>query len=149
MKPALKNFLRRWLVNTIAVLVALKLVTGLQCPNTTDLIIATLILGILNAFVRPLLMLLSLPLLIFTLGLFTLVINALLLYFVGLLMQPHFTVRDFSSAFWGALVISIVSMVINTLTGSGSARIHVQHRRPPQPKSPDKDDDSDGPVIDV
>ena len=50
---------------------------------STDLIVASLLLGILNAFVRPILMLLALPLLIFTLGLFTLVINALLLYFVG------------------------------------------------------------------
>ena len=148
MKPALKIFLQRWLVNMVAVLVAMKLVNGIVCLTNTDLVVATLLLGFLNAFLRPLLMLLSLPLLIFTLGLFTLVINALLLYFVGNLWHG-FQVHTFRAAFWGALVISLVSMVINTLTGSGNARIHVQRRKPPQNKPPGKDDDSDGPVIDV
>ena len=94
-----------------------------------DLLIASLLLGILNAFVRPILMLIALPLLIFTLGLFTLVINALLLYFVGVLLQPHFQVDSFGYAFLGALIISIISIALNVLTGN--ARVSVQRRRPP------------------
>lgn len=149
MKPQdLKSFLQRWLVNTLAVLVAVKLVNGISYDSNPDLLVATLVLGILNAFLRPLLMLLSLPLLIFTLGLFTLVINALLLYFVGQLLQPHFMVKDFKTAFWGALIISLVSLAVNTLTGSGKSRVHFHRGKPPDSKRHDKGD-GNGPVIDV
>jgi putative membrane protein len=140
----LLRFLQSWVINTFAVLIAAIILRGhIRYGNSTDLIIASLLLGILNAFVRPILMLLALPLLIFTLGLFTLVINALLLYFVGVLMGPYFQVDSFGFAFVGALIISIVSVALNVLTGS--ARVTV-HRRPPPPKSPR---DGDGPVIDV
>jgi len=95
--------------------------------------------------VRPLLMLLSLPLVIFTLGLFILVINALLLYFVGALLSPRFVVDSFSSAFWGGLIITIISLVLNYLTGSGSTRIKIQRG-----KTPSRDpNDGGGPIIDV
>jgi uncharacterized membrane protein YvlD (DUF360 family) len=90
-------------------------------------------------------MLIALPLLIFTLGLFTFVINALLLYFVGALLSPHFQVDTFGYAFAGAAIISIISIALNVLTGSARASINIQ-RRPPPPK---KDDDDDKPVIDV
>ena len=144
--PALKSFLQRWIVNTLAVLVAVKVVSGIRYDSNTDLLIATLVLGILNSFLRPLMMLISLPLLIFTLGLFTLVINALLLYFVGNLVTG-FHVASFKSAFWGALVISVVSFAVNTLTGTGKSRVHIRRGKPPQNKPPGNDDD--GPVIDV
>ncbi|HLX94941.1 MAG TPA: phage holin family protein [Verrucomicrobiae bacterium] len=140
----LLRFLGNWAINTFAVLIAAIILHGhIRYANPTDLIVASLLLGILNAFVRPVLMLLALPLLIFTLGLFTLVINALLLYFVGVLMGPYFQVDSFGFAFLGALIISIVSVALNVLTGS--ARVSVQ-RRPPPPKNPR---DDDGPVIDV
>jgi putative membrane protein len=86
-----------------------------------------------------------LPLLIFTLGLFTLVINALLLYLVGALLQPHFQVDSFGYAFLGAIIISVISVALNVLTGN--ARVSVQ-RRPPNPPN-DKPGGGDGPVIDV
>jgi putative membrane protein len=143
----LLRFLKSWIISTLAVLVAAIILGGhIAYQTPTDLIVASLLLGILNAFVRPILMLLALPLLIFTLGLFTLVINALLLYFVGVLMGPHFHVDSFGFAFLGALIISIVSMALNVLTGG--ARVTVQHRRPPPPKN-SRDDDDDKPVIDV
>ena len=128
-------------------LVAVQMVHGIHFGDNGLLppIITALVLGILNAFIRPILMLIALPLLIFTLGLFTLVINALLLYFVGVLLAPHFQVDSFGSAFLGALIISIVSIALNALTGMGSTRITIQRRPPPPPKS----DDGDGPVIDV
>jgi putative membrane protein len=106
--------------------------------------VTSLVLGILNAFIRPILMLLALPLLIFTLGLFTLVINALLLYFVSFLLGNHFAIDSFGAAFLGALVISIVSLLLNLITGGSSARVRVQHRRRP----PDSDGGG-GPVIDI
>ena len=88
-------------------------------------------------------MLLSLPLLLVTLGLFTFVINATLLYFVGWLVKS-FHVATFGAAFWGGVVISLVSLPLNLLTGTGNARLQVR-RGPPPPRK----DDGDGPVIDV
>jgi len=145
MPKSLKEFLQRWLIGTVAVLIATYIVPGIGYQRWLDLLVATFILGILNTFVRPLLLLLSLPFLIFTLGLFTLVINALLLYFVGSLLKPRFTVDSFSAAFWGALVITIITLVLNSLTGTGSTRIKIERGKPP----PRDHDEGGGPVIDV
>ena len=143
----LLRFLGNWAINTLAVAIAaIILHNHIHCEKPAYLVIASLLLGILNAFVRPILLLLALPLLIFTLGLFTLVINALLLYFVGVLMGPYFQVDSFGFAFLGALIISIVSIALNILTGTGGTRIAI-HRRPRSPKGPP--DDGNGPVIDV
>ena len=139
-------FLQRWLINTLAVLVASYIVSGISYGRPIDLFVAALILGILNAILRPLLMLLSLPLLVFTLGLFTLVINALLLLLASWLVgEAHFHVDGFWSAFWGALIISLVSIVLNSLTGTGKERVAVRKTSNPRPPS----DDGGGPVIDV
>jgi putative membrane protein len=148
MQPGQKKLLRflgTWVINTLAVAVAVAILRGhITYENWQYLLIASLLLGLLNAFVRPILMLLALPLLIFTLGLFTLVINALLLYFVGLLMAPHFRVDTFGFAFLGALIISVVSILLNIATGnSGNARFSIRRGPPPPPNK--KDDD----VIDV
>jgi putative membrane protein len=151
MQPDVKKllrFLQSWVINTLAVFVAVYIVPGIHLDKSSSLLapfIASLVLGILNAFIRPILMFLALPLLIFTLGLFTLVINALLLYFVGFLLAPAFQVDGFSAAFLGAIIISIVSVTLNILTGTGGSRITIHRHRPPPPKS----DDDDGPVIDV
>ena len=128
----LLRFLQSWIINTLAVLVAVYIVPGIHLDKNSSLLvpfIASLALGILNAFIRPILMFLALPLLIFTLGLFTFVINALLLYFVGFLLAPHFQVDGFGAAFLGALIISVVSIALNILTGTGGTR--VTFSRPP------------------
>jgi putative membrane protein len=148
MEPGTKRFLRflqSWLINTFAVLVAVQLVHGLHFRDNGVLppVLTALVLGILNAFIRPILVLFALPLLIFTLGLFMLVINALLLCLVSWLMNGYFQVDSFGSAFLGAIVIVIVSVVLNIWTGG--TRVNIQ-RRPPPPK---KTGDDDGPVIDV
>ena len=140
------RFLQSWIINTFAVLVAAAILhRHITYDHIGYLLIASLLLGILNAFVRPILMLIALPLLIFTLGLFTLVINALLLYFVGHLLEPSFSVDSFRYAFFGALIISIVSIALNVLTGN--ARVSV--RRGPPPGPPKNPRDGNGPVIDV
>jgi putative membrane protein len=143
----MKKFLKSWAINTLAVLVAVYTVPGLRFRDNSlwTPFVTALLLGILNAFLRPILMLLALPLLIFTLGLFTFVINAFLLYLVSLLLKGVFLVDSFWAAFLGALVISIVSGLLNILTGSGKARIRFEHRRRP----PDSGPDNGGPVIDV
>ncbi len=147
MPPGLKKFIQRWLITTLAVLVAVYIVPGIRLEenNLWTPFVTALVLGILNAFIRPIMMLLALPLLIFTLGLFTLVINALLLYLVGLMLRPHFIVETFWSAFLGSLIISIVSVALNLLTGSGNTHVTFRHRRRP----PDSDREGGGPVIDI
>ena len=147
MQPGTKRILRflgNWAINTLAVAVAVMILRNhiSYGNNVGNLLMVSLLLGILNAFVRPILMLFALPLLIFTLGLFRFVINALLLCLISLLL-PFFRVDSFGYAFLGALIISIVSVVLNILTGSG--RFTVQRRPPPSRKS----DDDNGPVIDV
>ena len=147
MPPKLKIFLQRWLITTLAVLIATQVIPGIEADTTVGLLGASLLLGIFNAVLRPVMLLLSLPLLIVTLGLFTLVINALLLYLVSLLIHA-FHITGFWAAFWGALVISLVSLVLNTLTGTGESRLRWQ-RSPRKPKDPPRGDGGAGPVIDV
>lgn len=148
MSPKLKKFLGSWAINTLAVgLAGLIMHKHIQYKSFLDLVFASLLLGILNAVLKPVIMLLALPLLVFTLGLFMFVINALLLYFVGFLLHPYFSVDTFWSAFWGALIISIVSVVLNSLTGTGGSRIEIHRGRRPPP--PDGGPGSGGPIIDV
>lgn len=146
MSPGAKSFFQRWLITTLAVLVASNVVTGIHYDSITGLFVASLVLGILNAFLRPVMLLLSLPLLIFSLGLFTLVINAVLVYFVGQLVTP-FHVDSFRAAFWGGLIISLVSLVVNSIVGTGHSRIEIRRQKSPPPRN-DKDGGG-GPVIDV
>ena len=140
----MKRFIQSWFINTLAVLIAVYLVNGIHYHKPLDLLVASLLLGILNAVLRPFLMFLTLPLLILTLGLFMLVINALLLYFVGYILRPHFYVDSFGNAFLGALIISIVVMILNALTGKGKSSVQI-HRRSRR----DSDSNGGGPVIDV
>jgi putative membrane protein len=148
-KPGLKRFIQGWLINTLAVLVTVVLLRGhIRYAGTADLFVAALLLGILNTFFRPLMMLLALPLLIFTLGLFTIVINACLLYLVHWMMGPRFEVDSFGWAMLGSLVISLISLPLNLLTGGGNARvIFRRQQRPPDGRK--HDDSGGGPVIDV
>jgi putative membrane protein len=143
-KPGLKRFIQSWLINTFAVLITVLILNPhIRYETTVDLFMAALLLGILNAFFRPIMMLLALPLLIFTLGLFMIVINACLLYVVHWLMGTRFEVESFGWAMLGSLIIGIISLPLNILTGMGNAKVTIQRqKRPP-------DDPSNGPVIDV
>jgi putative membrane protein len=144
MSIRVKTFLQRWLVNTLGVVAAAHVVRGIGYDTVPGLIVASLLLGILNAFIRPLMIVLSLPLLIFTLGLFLLVINALLLYFVGWIVGT-FHVASFGAAFWGALIVSLVSFVANWVLGTNRVRVQYSRRRRPPPRPRD----GGGPIIDV
>lgn len=142
----MRQFLKRWFFVSCAVAIAAQMISGIKYDGMSDLIIASFLLGILNAVVRPIMVILSLPIVVMTLGLFVLVINALLLYLVGHLMKG-FHVDSFWAAFWGALIISCVSVILNALTKSGQP----QDRRrpdPPRPPPPSRDD-GQGPIIDV
>ncbi len=146
MPQSLLSFIKRWLITAVSVALAAQIVPGIDCPTAMGLVLAALLLGLLNAFVRPVMLLLSLPLLIFTLGLFILVINAFLLYAVGHVLKD-FHVESFAAAFWGSLIISIVSLVLNSLTKSNGPVVQIRRGKAPPSRPPD--DPSYGPVIDV
>jgi putative membrane protein len=113
------RFLIRLLVNAAALWVATRIVAGVTFTGEVPyLLLVALVFGLLNALVRPVLKLLTCPLLILTLGLFTFVINAFILWMTSALsdkLHIGFHVAGFWSAFWGALVITIVSIVLSLL----------------------------------
>jgi putative membrane protein len=120
----MRHFVIRWLVTTVAVMAASSIIHGIRYDSAASLIGAALLLGILNAFVRPVLLILSAPLILLTLGFFILVVNALMLFVVpGIVTGFH--VDSFGSAFWGALVISIVSWILSAFFKGSDGRIHV------------------------
>lgn len=129
-------FVIRWLVTTLAVFVAELLVPGVNCAGWGALFLASLLLGILNAFVRPALLLLSLPWIVVTMGLFILLLNALLLWFVATIV-PGFTVDGFWSAVFGAIVISLVSWPLSCFfrTSDGSVHAITHHPKLKQAKA--------------
>jgi len=105
----------RLVVNAIALICVAYVVPGIHVSGFGGALIAALILGLVNAILRPILVILSLPLEILTLGLFTLVINALLFWLVGSL-HVGLSVDGFWPAFWGAIVLAIVSWLMALLT---------------------------------
>ncbi len=104
----------RWLFLTIAIIVASYLIDGIQVSGFVSAFFAAAVLGILNAVLRPVLIVLTLPLNILTLGLFTFIINAFLLKMASGVISG-FDVRGFWPAVLGSLIISIVSWVLNSL----------------------------------
>jgi putative membrane protein len=119
----MRPFLVRWFFTTIAVAAAAHL-TGMRYDSLGSLVGAALLLGIVNALVRPVLLLLSLPFILVTLGFFILVINALLLWMVGSIV-PGFHVETFHTAFFGALIISVVSWALSSIFRASDGRYHV------------------------
>lgn len=112
------KFFVRWLINAIALYVAVKIVPGiyLQSGSWISLIWLALIFGGVNAFLGPILKLLTCPLILLTLGLFTLVVNTCLFYLAGTIGSSFgvgFTVAGFWPAFLGSIVVSIVSIVLS------------------------------------
>lgn len=117
----MKELLIKWIVNSTALLVVVHIVSGVTVDNWVTVFVAALVLGLLNAFLRPILVLLTLPVTVLTLGLFTLFINAFLFYLAAYLVRG-FQVAGFWQAFVAALVFSIVSFLLNLLVGADSGR---------------------------
>jgi len=109
-----KGLAVRWLTLTIAVLAAAYVIDGIQVSSFVSAILAAAVLGMLNTLLRPVLIILTLPINILTLGLFTFVINAFLLKMTALVI-PGFDLRGFLPAILGALVISIVNGFLHLL----------------------------------
>jgi putative membrane protein len=123
MNNAFVNLLLRWLVLAFGVILSTKLVPGIKCDDTTTLLVVVLVLSFLNAVLKPLLMLFTLPFILLSLGIGIWVINALLFLLVGRLVDG-FHVAGFGSALFGSLIVSVTSMVMNRLLN------------PPKPPAP-------------
>lgn len=104
----------RWILNALALLLVTNLVPDVHVEGFYAALVVALVLGVVNALIRPVLVLLTLPINLLTLGLFTLVINALLFWFVSTLVKG-FQVAGFGAAFWGALALWAVSWFTNAL----------------------------------
>jgi putative membrane protein len=102
----------RWLIITGAILIASMVVPGIKVDSLLTTILAAAVLGLINVFIKPVLIILTLPLSILTLGLFTLFLNALLLELVAYFVKG-FEVQSFLAAFLGSLIISIVTWFAN------------------------------------
>ena len=106
--------LLRWALNTLALFVVVTIVPGFHYRSIVSLAIAALILGLLNAIIRPILVLLTLPLTIVTLGLFLIVLNAVMLELTAF-FAPGFRIDDFVAALIGAIVLAIISWITNRI----------------------------------
>jgi putative membrane protein len=119
----MKEFLIRWFVTTLSVLGATWLIPGLSCDSNGALLGAALLLGIINALVRPVLLLLSLPFIIVTMGFFILVINALLILFVSKVI-PGFHVAGFWTALFAGIVIGLISWILSSFFRSSDGHVY-------------------------
>ena len=113
------SLLLHWLLNAVALWAAAWLLPGLAFSGSmVQLLLVATVFGIVNSLVRPILTVMTCPLIVVTLGLFSLVINALMLMLTGALSERWglgFTVAGFWAAFWGGLVVGLVSVVLSLL----------------------------------
>jgi putative membrane protein len=113
----MRSLLLHWLLNAAALWIAAYLLPGLDFTGSpTDLLLVAAVFGVVNSLLRPVLTVLTCPLIVLTLGLFTLVINALMLLVTGWLSARWdlgFTVSGFWAAFLGGLVVGIVSLMLS------------------------------------
>lgn len=126
------QFLLRLLINAAALWMAIQLVDGIDHRGSMwSLLFVALVFGVLNASIRPLLTLLTLPVLILTLGLFIFVINALMLLMTGWvsgILGLGFHVDGFWDAFFGGLIVAIVSLLLSIFTGVNKTKVHLESR---------------------
>jgi putative membrane protein len=108
----MKGLLIRWAINALALLLISQIIKGIEVDNVLSAFVAAAVLGVINAVLRPVLLLLTLPITILTLGLFTLVVNGLMLYIAGAIVEG-FHVTGFWSAVFGALFLSLTSWIVN------------------------------------
>ncbi|HEY8994703.1 MAG TPA: phage holin family protein [Lacunisphaera sp.] len=137
MNNAFVNLLLRWLILALGVLLSTRLVPGISCDSGLTLAVVVLLLSFFNVVLKPLLLLFTLPFIILSMGLGIWLINALLFYFVGKLVNG-FHVAGFGSALIGALIVSVTNMILS--------RLMTPPPKPPAgPKNGGKRDD----VIDI
>jgi putative membrane protein len=114
--------LLNWLLSALALWIVAHFVAGFHVSGIASALIAALVIGFVNATLGTFLKIVTLPLTIVTLGLFWLIINALMIELASAL-APGFHVDSFRSAFWGAIVLSLVNMLFRWLAGTDKARV--------------------------
>ena len=125
----MKGLLIRWLITAGALVMISQVIEGIEVDNLQAAFVAAAVLGIINAVLRPILLILTLPITILTLGLFALIINGFMLYIVGAVVKG-FHVTGFWSAVFGAVFLSLISGIANAFI-SDRGRIEyidVRHR---------------------
>ncbi len=108
----MKTFLLRWMVNTLALAAVAQILPGIRFENWHSYFTGALVLGLLNAFVRPVLLFLTLPLNILTLGLFTILLNAAIFFTAGYIIPP-FIIRSYPWAIAGSVLFSVFSTALS------------------------------------
>jgi putative membrane protein len=107
-----------WILSALAVWVVSRLIPGFHVASVASALIAALVIGFVNATLGLILKIITLPLTILTLGIFWLVINAVMLEIASVFV-PGFRVDTFASAFWGAIILSLVNILFRWLAGTG------------------------------
>jgi putative membrane protein len=118
MHPYLTSFLVHWAIMSLSLWVVSYLFSGIRFADTPSLIVSALLLGFANAILRPVLILVTLPLTLLTLGLFLLVINALMLMLVSALVRG-FTLSGFWTAFFASIVIALLNLLFGAIWSGG------------------------------
>ncbi|MBI4587779.1 MAG: phage holin family protein [Candidatus Rokubacteria bacterium] len=121
------GFLVRVLVNALAIFLAAAVVPGIEIRGVLSALGAGLVLGLVNAVVRPILLVLTLPLTLMTLGLFLFVLNGLCLWLTALLVKG-FEVHGFWAAVFGALIVSVVSWLLTAFLSDRGRIVLIRHR---------------------
>jgi len=136
------KFLLKWLVNILTLFLVINMVPGVKIDSWESIIVAALVLGLLNAFLKPALIMLTLPFNILTLGVLTLFINGSLFYLAAKFVKG-FHIVSFWNAFWAAIIFSVISFFLNILL-SPSVSMNATSWNRPAPRKTHYDD-----VIDV
>ena len=127
------NFVLRLLINAAALWLATRMVDGISFDgDITFLFVVALVFGVLNTIIRPILMLLTFPFVIVTLGLFIFVLNAFMLWLTGAISDRAgfgFHVEDFRAAFLGALLVTVVSFALSLMVGGSRRQVRAERRR--------------------
>ncbi len=116
------RMLLNWVLSALAVWIVARVVPGIYVSGPVAALIAALVIGFINATIGAVLKVLTFPLTLLTLGLFWLVINALMLKLASALLSPGFEVRGFLAAFVGAIVLSLVNMVLKAIVRPSGQR---------------------------
>jgi putative membrane protein len=119
------GFFLRWSINLLAMVIAGSVIPGIKIQSIGIGILAAGIFGIVNAVIRPIVLVLTLPINLLTLGLFTLVINAAMLKLVADVV-PGFAIESFRAAFLGALLISVISWIMNIFIGGDGTIVFIR-----------------------
>lgn len=123
-------FIVRLIINTLALLTVAYTLPGVHVETLLVAVVAALVFALINSFIKPVILIITLPINVLSLGIFTFFINGVLFLFVSKLVRG-FSVDGFWNAFWGALIFSLVSFLLNLFFGknNGNSRFYYQVKR--------------------